>query len=182
MLRTLPIEAALQFRGAYLAAGQSHGFENPLVPELRFLIRLFPRTSAILYLFVISIRVFLHRTRASSPGCGDSSGNVASLQQDNEERGWDCWFLGQWVTLSSLGCRPSAEITENREPATDSRFLLSPFVYANLGFATRELTANTPAYFPLGSFDKSVILVVTFCPFSMPPMSTRPSCVTSNPR
>ncbi len=55
---------------------------------------------------------------------------------------------------------------------------------ANLGLRVVGLSANTAAvpYFPFGSFDKSVTRVVTFCPFSMPPMSTRPSCVTSSPR
>jgi hypothetical protein len=61
-LRTLPIEAALQFGGTHLAARQSHGFEDPLVPEFRFLVRLLPGTSAIVYVFVINIRVFFHKS------------------------------------------------------------------------------------------------------------------------
>jgi hypothetical protein len=90
-LGTLSIEAALQLGGTHLAAGQSHSFKDPLKPEFRFLIRLLPRTSPIIYLFVISIRVFLHKVRVSSTGCGGSSRDrlrmclSASLQQDNEE-------------------------------------------------------------------------------------------------
>jgi hypothetical protein len=65
-LRTLPIKAALKFRGADLPTGQSHGLKNPLEPELRFLIRLLPRWTVIVYVVLTSIRVFLHKVRASS--------------------------------------------------------------------------------------------------------------------
>ena len=60
-LRTLSIEPALKFRGADFAAGQCHGFENPLVAEFRFLIWLLPRTASA-YVVLISIRVFLHKS------------------------------------------------------------------------------------------------------------------------
>jgi hypothetical protein len=60
-LRSLPIESALEFGRADLATGQSHGLENPLEPEFRFLIRLLPRLPVV-YIFVISIRVFFHKS------------------------------------------------------------------------------------------------------------------------
>jgi hypothetical protein len=61
-LRSLPIEAALKFGGAYLATGQGHGLENPLVPELRFLIWFLPRRTILAYVVLISTRVFLHKS------------------------------------------------------------------------------------------------------------------------
>jgi len=61
-LRSLPIEAALKFGGAYLATGQGHGLENPLVPELRFLIWFLPRWTVLGYVVLVSIRVFLHKS------------------------------------------------------------------------------------------------------------------------
>jgi hypothetical protein len=61
-LRSLPIEAALKFGGTYLATGQGHGLENPLVPELRFLIWFLPRWTVITHVVLISIRVFLHKS------------------------------------------------------------------------------------------------------------------------
>ena len=61
-LRSLPIEAALKFGGAYLATGQGHCLENPLEPELRFLIWFLPRWTVLGYVALISIRVFLHKS------------------------------------------------------------------------------------------------------------------------
>jgi len=61
-LRSLPIEAALKFGGAYLATGQGHGLENPLVPEPRFLIWFLPRWTVLGYVVLVSIRVFLHKS------------------------------------------------------------------------------------------------------------------------
>src|SRR5580704_784488 len=61
-LRSLPIEAALKFGGAYLATGQSHCLENPLVPEPRFLIWFLPRWTVVGYVVLVSIRVFLHKS------------------------------------------------------------------------------------------------------------------------
>jgi hypothetical protein len=61
-LRSLPIEAALKFGGAYLATGQGHCLENPLVPEPRFLIWFLPRWTVLVYVVLVSIRVFLHKS------------------------------------------------------------------------------------------------------------------------
>src|ERR1700688_2167906 len=40
-LRCIPVESALRISGLHFAAGQSHGLENFLVPECRFLIWFF---------------------------------------------------------------------------------------------------------------------------------------------
>jgi hypothetical protein len=61
-LRTLSIEAALKLGGTDFATRQGHGLENPLVPELGFLIRLLPRRTAVAYVLLIRIRVFLHKS------------------------------------------------------------------------------------------------------------------------
>jgi hypothetical protein len=47
-LRGMPVEVARKLGGIEFAAGQGHGLENPLVPECRFLIRLFRRAAALL--------------------------------------------------------------------------------------------------------------------------------------
>ena len=51
------METALELGGADFAAGERHSLENPLVPECRILILLFPRTGALarIFLFVVPV-------------------------------------------------------------------------------------------------------------------------------
>jgi len=98
-LRILPIETALKFCGADLAAGQRHGLENPLVTEFRFLIRLFARAAIIASVLLVSIRVFLHKSpRVLDRLWGSSRDRFSNTLSESTTRqrriGWDCWFPG----------------------------------------------------------------------------------------
>jgi hypothetical protein len=67
------VESALKFGGINFAAGERHSLENALVPECRFLIRLFQGAAAIAWVlivyFVVSLRHENGRAATDSQTC-----------------------------------------------------------------------------------------------------------------
>jgi len=68
------VETALKLGGTDLAAGKRHGFENPLVPECRFLILLL-RYLSLAFDFFVSVPVLFSHKNDLNPHKGLRTGD-----------------------------------------------------------------------------------------------------------